>query len=267
MIWVILNGWGRFNNFKEVQVGPSNQGSMDQNRSVPEKIQKSSTEKNSEIQDQAGPGPNIFRKPGTNPDQDQIFLENLGPTRTGTKYFHKISDQLGPGPKSKWNLGPTGTKAGRYQSSRTDSDQNIRFVLKPHPFYMRNRIKIRLFDGTAFILNTESDQNWSFCWNRIRFECGIGSISGYFLKLHPVQMRNWVKIGLFTKTASVLNADLGQNRAISWNYIRFECRIGTKYSDWSSQIALFKINLLLRITLDDSFSMIIHTQEFWLKTW
>ena len=204
-----------------VQVGPSNQGSTDQNRSVPEKIQKSRTEKNSEIQDEAGPGPNIFRKPGTNSDQDQIFWENLGPTRTGTKYFHKISDQLGPGPKSKWNLGPTGTKAGRYQSSRTDSDQNIRFVLKPHPFYM-------LFDGTAFILNTESDQNWSFCWNRIRFECGIGSISSYFLKLHPVQMRNWVKIGLFTETAYVLNAGLSKNWAICWNRIRFKFGIGPK---------------------------------------
>ena len=79
-----------------VQVGPSNQGSRDQNRSVPDQNRK-----NSEIQDQAGPGPNIFRKPGTNSDQDQIFLENLGPTRTGTKYFHKISDQLGPGPKLK----------------------------------------------------------------------------------------------------------------------------------------------------------------------
>ena len=39
-------------------------------------------EKNCEIQDQVGPGPERFKKSRTDSDQDQIFSEKLGPTRT-----------------------------------------------------------------------------------------------------------------------------------------------------------------------------------------
>ena len=49
-------------------------------------------------------GPNKIEKPRTNSDQDQIFSEIHGPTRTRTKYSQKILDQLGPGPEFISNL-------------------------------------------------------------------------------------------------------------------------------------------------------------------
>ena len=103
--------------------------------------------------------------------------------------------------------------------------------MEPHSFWILNQVKIDLFAETASVLNAESGQNWAINWNRIRFQCEIGSKSGYFLKLHPVQMRNCVKIGLFTETAYVLNAGLSKNWAICWNRTRFQCGIVPKSGD------------------------------------
>ena len=48
-----------------------------------ESTDRTRTEKNREIKDQAGPGPTKFGKTPTEPDQDQKKkLENLGPSRT-----------------------------------------------------------------------------------------------------------------------------------------------------------------------------------------
>ena len=145
---------------------PWRQGSTDQNRSVPDRAVRfgprtgpdqdrkklrnpgpgrTRTKYFPKISDQVGPGLNIFGKSRTNSDQDQIF--------------QKISDQLGPGPEYIWNLEPTRTRTGIYQSLRTNLDQNIRFLRIPHLFKMRNRMKVRSFAETAFILNAELGQN------------------------------------------------------------------------------------------------------------
>ena len=84
------------------------------------------------------------------------------------------------------------------------------------------------FSEAASVTNAELGQNWAIFLNRIHFKCGLGSKSVFLLnrirykcgmgsKLdhlpipHPSEMRKWVKIGLFTETASVTNAELGQN--------------------------------------------------------
>ena len=71
------------------------------------------------------------------------------------------------------------------------------YLLKLYPFSMRNSVKIGLFSETVSGSNADWSQNWAIYWNRIRFKCGFGSKSGYFLKLHLFWMPNRVKIRFF----------------------------------------------------------------------
>ena len=117
----------------------TDQGSTDQNRSVPEKNEKS----------------------WTRPDQDLKGLRNLGPTRTRNKYFPKISDQLGPGPNIFGNHGPTRTRTKYFRKSRTssDRDQNLYEILSqlgPGPkFTDQLGLEYKIFADTASILDAE----------------------------------------------------------------------------------------------------------------